>query len=545
MWRVLILGDDGQPLRACRFHTEMEPETSSPWPVDRTLVSALREHLRAQTGRAVSLIETHLSWVLLTDRLAYKLKKPLRLPFVDFGSLAARKHYCDEELRLNRRLAPSIYLDVVPVCGTRESPHLGAGDVSDVIDFAVRMQRFPEGALLRNLLLEGRLRTDHLDRFAQRLAALHSEAQVAPLSSGSGAPEEVLRAMNASLAGLPDDCGAERLETLHTWVAAQGVSLRTAWIERQREGAVRECHGDLHLSNVVLLDDELTAFDCIEFDPALRWIDVMSDIAFLTMDLRAHRRGDLAFRLLDVYLQHSGDYAGVPVLRAYEVYRALVRAMVASLRARAPGAGPATAGPDYLGCAEALVSQAANPTPRLMITYGLSGSGKSTIASELLALAGAIRIRSDVERKRLFGLTALQRSTAQGLDIYTAEATRWTFDRLRTCANTALQAGYPVIVDAAFLRRDERWAFRALAGQLCVPFSILHCQATEAQLRQRVAAREASGADASEASLRVLERQLATFEPLDHDERAASLDVVTEGPLDVASLVGRWLAQTP
>jgi aminoglycoside phosphotransferase family enzyme/predicted kinase len=533
--------DDGG-LAALAYRIEMQTGASSPLTVDPTLVAGLREHLRAQTGRDVSLIETHISWVLLTDRLAYKLKKPIRLPFVDFTSLAARKHYCEEELRLNARLAASIYLDVVPVCGARESPHLGG---CEAIDYAVRMQRFPEDALLRNLVLHGRLRTEHLERFAQRLSAFHGEARVAPMPSEFGAPQQVLRAMNLALAGLADDHGAPRLEALRAWVTEHGALLRTAWIERQRRGAVRECHGDLHLSNVVLIDKELTAFDCIEFDASLRWIDVMSDVAFLTMDLKAHGRADLAFRFLDVYLQHSGDYAGVTVLRAYEVYRALVRAMVADLCARATAAaGAARAGPDYLACAEALASRSVDAPPRLMITHGLSGSGKSTVATGLMALAGAIRIRSDVERKRLFGLAALQRSAAQNLDIYTPEATRRTFDRLWNCARTTLQAGYPVIVDAAFLRRDERSAFRALATELRVPFSILHCHAAESLLRQRVALRETAGADASEANLIVLEHQLTLQEPLDDAERLAALEVDTEVPPDMTSLLERWLAQS-
>jgi aminoglycoside phosphotransferase family enzyme/predicted kinase len=508
-------------------------------PADRTLVTALQQHLQAEAGLAVSLIETHISWVLLTDRLAYKLKKPVGLPFVDFRTLAARKHFCEEELRLNRRLAPEIYIDVTAVCGTPDAPHLGAGEP---IDYVVRMRRFPEASLLRNLLLDGRLRIDQLARFAQRLAQFHDRAGAAALSSAFGTPEQVLRTMKTALAGLSGEPVAGPLAALRAWVEAQGSALWTAWAERHCKRFVRECHGDLHLSNVVLIDDELTAFDCIEFAPALRWIDVISDVAFLSMDFKAHGREDLAFRLLDVYLQHSGDYAAIPVLRAYEVYRALVRAMVARLRDRECGERATAAGPDYLACAAGLATQAGRPAARLMITHGLSGSGKTTIATEVLASAGAIRIRSDVERKRLFGMQPLSRSTDQGHDIYTPEATRRTFDRLWACARTALQAGYPVIVDAAFLRRDERLAFRALAGELGVPFAILHCEATAAQLRERVAARQSSGTDASEATLPVLERQLATHEPLDEAERATAFHVVSDASLKIAPLVDRWLA---
>ncbi|RZL92740.1 MAG: aminoglycoside phosphotransferase [Variovorax sp.] len=523
------------------LHTvEIDSQSPSAITVDRTLVSALREQLQSETGQPVSLVETHISWVLLTRRLAYKLKKPVSLGFVDFSTLTARKHFCEEEVRLNHRLAPSLYLGVVPVRGTLQAPRI-EGEDGDVIDFVVCMRRFPEDGLLRNLLQTERVEAAELERFARRLAAFHGRTQAADPLSAFGGPEQTGRAVVDALARLRAECGAHRTNALEIWVAEQRKELHTAWLARQHNGAVHECHGDLHLANVVLIHDELIAFDCIEFDPALRWIDVMSDVAFLTMDLKAHGRGDLAYRFLDAYLQHSGDYAGVPVLRFYEVYRALVRTLVCALRARTGGSASQSPEPDYFACAEQLVEDAVG-APRLMITHGLSGSGKSTVAASLLAAAGAIRIRSDVERKRLFGLTALQRSNDRQVDIYTPDATRRTFDRLAECARTALQAGYPVIVDAAFLRRGERRAFRALAAELRVPFSILHCCAAEVQLRRRVVARGADGSDASEANLAVLERQLATHEPLDDGERVFELEVNTEAPVDVAALLARWLA---
>ena len=507
--------------------------------VDRTLVSSLQDHLQVETGQAVDLVETHISWVLLTRELAYKLKKPVSLGFVDFSTLAARKHFCEEEVRLNKRLAPSLYLGVVPVCGTPQAPRIG-GESVNAIDFVVSMRRFPEDAVLQNLLGAGRLVHGQLESFAQRLAAFHREAEIAAPLSPFGEPEQTVRTVVGALAHLRAEEGMQK--SLQTWIEEQGRALRTAWLTRQRNGAVRECHGDLHLANVVLIDDALIAFDCIEFDPALRWIDVMSDVAFLTMDLKAHGRGDLAHRFLDAYLQHSGDYAGVPLLRFYELYRALVRALVCRLRAQSGGSPSQNAKPDYAACAEQWTAKA-GAAPRLMITHGLSGSGKSTVAASLLAIAGAIRIRSDVERKRLFGLGPLDRSDDRQLEIYTPDATRRTFDRLAECARTALQAGYPVIVDAAFLRSGERRAFRALAAELRVPFSILHCRAAEAQLRRRVLARGADGTDASEANLAVLERQLASHEPLGSEERADALEIITDEPVDMASLCRRWLAR--
>ena len=505
--------------------------------MDTQLIAALRKVLIRETGQSVELIETHLSWVLLTPVYAYKLKKPVRLPFADFSSAQARKHFCEEELRLNRRFAPSIYLDVVPVRGSRKTPRLDGGNGAQAIDHVVRMRRFPQSSLLRNLLVSGGLEPHWLDGLARRLAGLHAAAPVAP-SAGWGSPQRVVRSAADVLASLQTPPGDPRHAALRAWLQAQASALLPAWAERQRGGSIRECHGDLHMGNVALIDGELMPFDCIEFDPGLRWIDVMSDVAFLTMDLKAHGRADLACRFLDAWLQCSGDHAGLRVLPFYEVYRALVRAMTADLSGPVPQRGPA---PDYLACA----AQWASPTPgtaRLLITHGLSGSGKSTLAAQLLRAAGAIRIRSDVERKRLFGLGPLERSSAMGIDIYTEQATQDTFDSLRQRAGEALRAGYPVIVDAAFLRVHERRRFQALAAELQVPFSILDCTASAATLRQRVAARAATGTDASEADVAVLERQLASQQPLEADEQALAMAVPTDQVVDVDALVRRWRA---
>lgn len=509
----------------------------TPRDADRTLVDALRQHLEADSGQEVQLVETHISWVLLTPAMAYKLKKPVHLSFVDFSTLAARKHFCEEEVRLNRALAPKLYLGVEPVCGTRAQPRIGGE--GEAIDYLVCMRRFADGALLRELLLAGRLETLELDGFAGRLAAVHGAAPQAPALSPFGAPEAVERGVLETLDRLDAQCGSVRMTLLRQWVRERAQELRMAWLQRKRGGAVRECHGDLHLANVVRLDGELQPFDGIEFDPVLRRIDVMSDVAFLTMDLKAHGRVDLAFRFLDVYLQHSGDYEGLTVLRFYEVYRALVRALVGSLRHQAvTDAGPGM--PEYLGCAEALV-RGAGGGPRLLITHGFSGSGKSTVAGQLLEAAGAIRIRSDVERKRLFGLEALARSPARGVDIYTPEATRRTFARLADAARLALLAGYPVIVDAAFLRHAERAALRALAASLQVPFAILDMRADARLLRHRVALRDVGGGDASEADLPVLESQFAFHEALDAQELETTIVVDAQERPDAAALCARWM----
>ena len=493
-----------------------------------TLVAALQRQLGA------TLVETHISWVLLDGVHAWKIKKPVQLSFLDARALATRQRLCQEELRLNRRLAPSLYLDVAAIHGTPDAPRLDGG--GPVIEYALRMRQFPDGALLSEQLAAGTLLPAHLDRLARRLADFHAAAAVAAENTPYGTPEVVEGDVLRLLDGLAQHGAGPACAALRDWATAP--RLRPLWQGRRAAGRVRECHGDLHLANAVLLGDEVTAFDCLEFDPALRWIDVFSDTGFLVMDLLARGRGDFAFRFLDAYLDASGDHAGVPVLRWYLVYRALVRALVARIRA---GQGGAAAGPDYLALALRLAGAG---DARLLITHGVSGSGKSHVGQRLLEQAQAIRLRSDVERKRLFGLQALEAS-AQRIPggIYGADATRRTYARLHELADAALQAGHRVIVDAAFLRASERDDFRRLAQQRRLPFTILHCRAPAAVLRERVRARGERGDDASEADLAVLQHQLATAEPLTAAEGTCTVTVDTASPLDIEALAARWLAE--
>ncbi|HSN33596.1 MAG TPA: AAA family ATPase, partial [Ideonella sp.] len=333
---------------------------------------------------------------------------------------------------------------------------------------------------------------------------------------------------------------APALAALRGWLAAEADRLEPRWLSRGAAGRVREGHGDLHLANVVLIDDEPVPFDAIEFDPALRWIDVADDAAFVVMDLSAHERRDLGWRFLDAWLAEGGDHDALPLLRFALVYRALVRAQVGLLRERQGGAAGRPGALDYLDVA--LHAAHAPADARLAITHGLPGAGKSHVAQQLLERAGAVRRRSDVERKRLFGLGALD---ASGGAIYAADATARTYARLAALARDALGAGLHVIVDAAFLRRDERAAFAALAAELGVPFGVLDCRAPLALLRERVRAREARRDDPSEADLGVLERLADMAEPLGGDEQASAIAVDTSVPLDVEALAGAFLGLLP
>ena len=492
------------------------------------------------------LIETHISWVLLAQSLAYKLKKPVQLAFLDFSTLATRRRFCAEELRLNRRLAPSLYLDVVDVCDGPQGPTFGG--VGSVVDVAVRMSRFPDGALWSEMLVAGTLAAIHIDALAQKLADFHRNAAVAPPGGvfGSAASRErttkgLIDAIEARQGETKATCSAIDWPALRAWLGQQQQALAPLWAARLRAGRVRECHGDLHLANVLQLDGEATAFDAIEFDAELRWIDVLDDIAFLAMDLLANGRRDLAFRFINAYLAAGGDYDGLPALRHAMVCRALVRARVTAVGDKQGMHSAARCGErNYLALASALSCSA---DARLAITHGLPGSGKSVAAQGVLETAGAISVRSDVERKRLFGLGARQSSSGHVPGgIYDPAATQRSYARLQEIATVALAAGWPVVVDAAFLLRPERAAFAALAATLSVPFTVFDCQAERSVLRQRIEQRQTGGLDASEADVAVLDRMTAVAEPLGAAERAVAIVVDAAHPVPPATLAQRWLA---
>lgn len=478
------------------------------------LIAALLDPARfPDAGKEVHLIETHASWVLLAGAYAYKIKKPITLPFLDYGSLAQREHFCRAELCLNQRLAPTLYIAVLPIGGHSEDPRLGE---LPAIEWVVRMRRFDESGRLDRVARRGELTPAHLSQLATTLFAFQTSAAIADRRFGT--PELILAAAVENFTELRDlspSALQPDLEQLARWTDAEFVRRREVMLARQEHGRIRECHGDLHLGNLVLIGDKVIPFDCIEFKEEFRWIDVASEMAFLWVDLIDHRQPGLAAWMLNAWLEQSGDFEALEVLRFYAVYRAMVRAKVAALSRNFDDTA------NYLALAGRI---AVPPAPTFTITCGVSGSGKTTASSARIldaSLPGAgslIRLRSDIERKRLFGLHALQTSDS-ALDggIYTAEATQRTFGRLERISRGLLSGGWPVIVDAAFLLRSERASFRALADELGVAFQLLHTTAAVEELRRRVQSRRG---DASEATVTVLEKQLGWLEPLDEAEQA-------------------------
>ncbi len=471
----------------------------------------------------IELIETHISWVILTGSYAYKLKKGVDFGFLDYSSLEKRRTQCEQELKLNRRTAAQLYLEVVAVGGSAESPRLHQ---EPAIEYAVKMRQFPQQALLSQHEARGELTTGAILDLADTIAAFHATTEVAAGDTPYGTPQRVFYPVRENFEQIRERIAEpgllKRLDELEQHSRAFFTRHREWFVQRKRQGMIRDCHGDLHLNNILLLEGTPLLFDCIEFNDNLRIIDVISELAFLVMDLDEHGRRGLASLLLNRYLEGSGDYEGLRLMPFYLGYRAMVRAKVAALRLDQPGLDAAAreaVRQDFTAYL-ALAEYYARPTrPHLLLTHGLSGSGKTTLTQPLLQRPGMVRIRSDVERKRLFGLDSLAASgSAIGNNIYTPEASRRTYDRLRQLAEGALAGGYSVLVDATFLKREERDRFRQLARRCKVPFTILSFSADAATLRQRVSTRRAEGGDASEAGIKVLQSQLAHYRPLDDEE---------------------------
>ncbi|MCB1733876.1 MAG: AAA family ATPase [Gammaproteobacteria bacterium] len=486
----------------------------------------------------IVVVETHISTVLLTGHFAYKIKKPINFGYIDFSTATRRQQFCEEELRLNRRLAPNLYLDIIGIGGSLTHPVLGT---SEPWEFMVKMRQFDQKGLLSNLARDKRLEARHIDAITEQMARFHSRAKAAGPDEKWGEPETLFQPVLANFAQIRPRLGnaedISRMTRLAAWSDAEWQRLKTRFIARKKEGKVRECHGDLHLGNIALIEDKVTIFDGIEFEPALVWIDVMSEVAFFVMDLRERGFHFLAQRFLNGYLRQSGDYGGVGVLRFYLVYRALVRAKVTLIRSEQleSAVGREAALKEYQNYI-LLAAYFTRPKPRvLIITHGLSGSGKSHFAQALAERLGLIQVSSDIERKRLFNIATHDRSGAER-GMYSPEAHQHTYDRLAAIATELIRYGEQPIIDATFLDAASRARFQALAEELDARFLILACEAPPELLRERVRARQTANNDASDAGIDVLEKQLANRASLSAEELARTVRINAAAPLNQATI---------
>jgi len=497
-------------------------------------------------------IETHISWIVLLGEYAYKIKKPLNLGFLDYSTLALRKFYCAEEIRLNRRTAKDLYLQVVAISGSAAAPVVSPIDsdrpvAAEVFEYAVKMRRFPQSQLLTSLAQNNLLDATVVESLARTIARFHlSLAKTVPskfqLRDRIQGP--VLDNFKHLVAlALPER--QQALTDLEGWSEKEYQRLEASLQRRYEQGDIRECHGDMHLDNILYDGRQCLVFDCIEFNPALYWIDTASDFAFTAMDLQVRTHAHHARQLLNEYLALTGDYDMLQVLHYYLVYRALVRAKVHAIQASQSRGNAFHEHHDQCWRYLRRAQEYCQPTPRGMVLMcGFSGSGKTTIARQLAQASGFIHLRSDVERKRLFGLRHDASSQQLKLNIYTADADTLTKSRLLHLSQEIFNAGYGVIIDATFIRAGWRQSFLELASQLSMPIRILQCQVSADEAQTRLANRQG---DASEATFEQFLAQQTAFDPFTNDEQRLLVTVNTQEASAVASTLTaltHWL-QTP
>lgn len=496
------------------------------------LINALcNPALYPHTVSGFQIIETHLSWIILTGPYAYKIKKPLNLGFQDFTTLANRKHYCECELRYNQPLSGDLYQAVIPITGTPEAPALAGTGIP--FEYAVKMRQFDPNEGFHFLADRKKLSVPLITALATEIARFHRQ-QPADLTQAYGEPEQVLAPMRANFKTIntlvsssnENDVPPTLKETiagLETWTQDTAATLTSLLHKRKAEGHIRACHGDLHLGNVVLYEEKPLVFDCIEFNEDFRWIDPISDLAFLAMDLAYHDLHSLKALCVNTYFEQSFDYEGAVLLPFYQCYRAMVRAKIALLLAQQVEKDSLT----YHDCMaqfthyiELADAYTITPPATLTITVGASGSGKSVYTEQLLTQTEALRLRSDVFRKHHFKQDPLSLTPeSQRPAMYSEETTHLIYQQLIQTAEMLLKANQSVIIDAACLKQWQRQGFHDLADRLQIPFKIVVFEVPEAVLIERIAQRKQAGDHTSDATKEVVVAQLAQFEPLDEKEQ--------------------------
>ena len=450
--------------------------------------------------------ETHISWVALAGPYAYKVKKPVELHFLDFSTVAARRAACEDEVRLNQRLCPDVYLGVVEIV-ERDGRYRVSGPGRPV-EPAVWMRRLPEAGMLPRLLDEGAVDAALVRRIARRLARFHETAATGAGVDEYGALAMVRANWEENFAQTAPFVGRVVAANVHAAIAAyveRGLRENAALFERRiAKGRVREGHGDLHAANICVDGRRLELFDCLEFNRRFRCADVAAEVAFLAMDLDHYGRADLTAAFVDDYVRASGDAELLTLLDFYRCYRAYVRGKVLCLRLAEPGLSPAEEAAitgnarAYFDLAWAYAGGLGGPT--LVVVMGLPASGKTSLAQALARRLGLVHLSSDVVRKQLAGLRPTDRGVAGfGEGLYSPAMTRRTYDALRRRAGRWLRSGRSVVLDATFSQPDERAAVRRLATRLGARLVTLVCRADEATTLARLAAREGDRRTVSDA----------------------------------------------
>jgi aminoglycoside phosphotransferase family enzyme/predicted kinase len=508
----------------------MHREKSKSTPADSSLIELLLQpDAYPHPVDKVELIETHISWVLLAGNYVYKIKKPLDLGFLNFRTLERRRYFSEEEIRLNKPQAPEIYIDVVPITLSGDAAQISGSGTP--VEYAVRMRSFEQAMLLDRQLESGHLTVTDMRELAAAIARHHGAAAVVARANRTHTVRRAIELIKENFEPLEGAIEKAQLDEIRAWTTQQLGQLDAYLWQRFDDGFYRECHGDLHLGNLVRLPGGIATFDCIEFNEDLRNTDVMADIAFLIMDLAARQQVRLAAHCLNRYLELTGDYGGMRVFNLYFTYRCLVRAKVAVIRSTERSTADDQQGDlkEAQRYCDLAWRQIRRRAPVLVVMTGLSGAGKTWISGELMAVLPAIRVRSDIERKRSFDLAETANSeSGLAAGIYSSDISENVYARLDSVAEMLLTAGHNVILDASFLHVTQRSAAFDTAKRTGSCFVLLQTLADEAVLRTRILARQQKNNDASEAGIEVLEFQLRNREPLTAKEQQLTLQCESE-----------------
>jgi hypothetical protein len=482
------------------------------------LVKALLEpKAYPEAPKRIELVQTQMSFIFLTDDYVYKVKKPVNLGYLDYTTQEKRQFYCQKEVELNHRLCPEVYLGVVPI--TRDRGAILVAGRGEVIEHAVKMRRLPQEAMMNVLLANNRVSPEMITSVAQKLVAFHHKAETNANISAFGDIKAITQNTEENFSQTEKYIGntisAAKYQHIKDYTDSFIKENASVFGKRIAQGRIRDCHGDLHTAHICFVND-ICIYDCIEFNDRFRYCDVASEVAFLAMDLDHYGRADLSRSFVNAYIDRSQDRELLELLNFYKCYRAYVRGKVESFKLDDPYIAPAEKSQtleiatSYFDLAHAYTRS----RPILFITTGLVGTGKTFLAQALAKRLGLVVISSDITRKQLAGIPVTEhRFEELDTGIYSPEFSKKTYDKMFSEAKNFLSDGGSVIIDASFIKAEQRLKAKGLAEELGADFFIVECSLDEETIKQRLA-RRLEEVSTSDGRWEVYQPQKRAFDPV-------------------------------